>query len=93
MEIGKNAGIVGEITWHGGEVYIYNCYNRGNCPNIIGYDNHEGICINLNNYGADATVDKLNVESDIEQGLKDTKLYRSNAWISKDGQVALDWEK
>ncbi len=99
--VNRRAGIAGQVKYKGGNTYIYNCYNRGDiigCPDIIGYDGGAGSCINLNSYGAsEATieklVEKLNVESDIEQGLKDTKLYRSNAWTLKDGQIALDWEK
>ena len=85
------------MKYKGGASYVYNCYNRGNIngyPEIIGRDDGVGSCINLNSYGAkEATIEKLNVESKIDEGLKDTNLYRSNAWVMKNGQIALDWEK
>ena len=93
---GKRGGIVGAVKFQGGAAYIYNCYNRGNinsCPDIIGCDDRVGSCVNLHSYGANTTVEELNTQSDIDQGLKDTKLYRSNAWVMKDGHIALDWEK
>lgn len=93
----RRAGIVGQVRCRGGKSCTYNCYNRGNingCPEIIGYDWGVGEpYISLNNYGAtEATVEKLNVESDVDQVLKDTNLYRSNAWVMKDGKIALSWE-
>lgn len=90
----NRAGIVGTVDI--GKSYLYNCYNRGDisgCPDIIGYNGERGTSINLNSYGvSEATTEKLNVESDIQQVLRDTNLYRSNAWILKDGVIALDWE-
>ncbi len=98
----RRAGIVGQIRCKGGVSYIYNCYNRGNvagCPEILGYiwdpDVSVPVFINilLNNYGkSDATVEKLNKASDVEQALKDTGLYRTGVWKFKDGNIALDWE-
>ena len=95
---GKRGGIVGQVKCRGGISYVYNCYNRGDItgfPEIIGTDwGGAGSSIIQNNYGkADATIEKLNVESTIEQELKDTNLYRSNAWVMKGEQIALDWEK
>ncbi len=94
----RRGGIVGQVKCRGGISYVYNCYNRGDilgCPEIIGSDWGGGdLSITQNNYGkSEATVEKLNVASDIEQRLIDTNLYRSNAWVLKDGEIALDWEK
>ena len=90
--LNRRGGIVGQVKCMGGISYIYNCYNRGNidgCPEIIGYDwGGEGDYISLNNYGsAEATVEKLNVESEVEQALKDTNLYHTNVWVEKDGKI------
>ena len=66
----------------------------GSSQDIIGYDGGAGSCINLNSYGAlEATIEKLNVESKIDEGLKNTNLYRNNAWVMKNDKIALDWEK
>lgn len=92
----KRAGIVGQIKYNGGNTYIYNCYNKGDiqgCPDIIGWDGGNGTSTVLNSYGiSQATVEKLNTKSDIEKALKDTNLYRENAWKLKDGNIILDWE-
>lgn len=98
----RRAGIVGQVRCKGGTSYIYNCYNRGNiggCPEILGYVWDPEVAVPvftnvlLNNYGvADATVEKLNKEADIDQALKDTGLYRAGAWKIKDGNIVLDWE-
>ena len=94
--IDKRAGIVAQIRLNGGNSYIYNCYNRGDIqgyPDIIGYDFGKGSSIVLNSYGAaQATVEKLNTKSDVEQILKDKNLYRENAYKIKDGNIVLDWE-
>ena len=94
---GKRAGVVGQVRCRGGNGYIYNCYNRGNTEGgneILGMDlNGGGEFVSLNNYGAtDATIEKLNKESDVEQALKDTGLYRVGVWKLKNGNIALDWE-
>ncbi|MCI8352782.1 MAG: hypothetical protein HFJ58_04180 [Clostridia bacterium] len=94
---GKKAGIVAQVKCRVGVSYVYNCYNRGNtngANQIIGYDwGGTGSSISLNNYGAtDATIEKLNKESDVEQALKDTGLYRVGVWKLKNGNIALDWE-
>lgn len=52
-----------------------------------------GGTISLNNYGiSTATIEKLNVESNIDTVLKETNLYRNNAYKLKDGVIVLDWE-
>ncbi len=39
-----------------------------------------------------ATIEKLNVASDVDQLLKDTNLYKASVWKIKDGVIALEWE-
>lgn len=94
--VNKRAGIAGQIKYNGGNTYIYNCYNKGDiqgCPDITGWDGGNGTSTVLNSYGvSQATVEKLNTKSDIESALKDTNLYRENAWKLKDGNIVLDWE-
>ena len=99
----RRGGITGQVKCRGGNSYIYNCYNRGDiagCPEIIGYDfgeggnvSNQGELIAVNNYGKlQATISHLNVDSNVIEELKETNLYRFNAYVLKEGVIALDWE-
>ncbi len=99
----RRGGIVGQVKCRGGRSYIYNCYNRGEiagCPEIIGYDFGEGDNVPdqgeieaIHNYGKlEATITKLNVDSNVPEELKKTNLYRFDAYVLKDGMISLDWE-
>lgn len=46
------------------------------------------------NYGKGATLEDLNQSptSGVPQELEDLGLYRSNAWVSIEDKILLDWE-
>lgn len=92
---GYNGGIVASCGYGGGSSYIYNCYNEG----IIVCTQQGGSLIYENIYytEVDITVDNLNKNSNIVQGLQEKNLYISNAFTSdtsniNNGYPILKWQ-
>lgn len=92
---GYNGGIVASCGYGGGSSYIYNCYNEGNivCTQQGGSLIYENIYYTK----VDITVDNLNKNSNIVQGLQEKNLYISNAFTSdtsniNNGYPILKWQ-
>ena len=84
------------MGFEGSVGYLYNCYNKGDAEGaeIVSLNCNPSLDIISKCFGKDEVkVELLNEESDIVQGLKDTKLYRSNAWDLDGENIILDWEK
>ena len=92
---GYNGGIVASCGYGGGSSYIYNCYNEGNI--VCTQQGGSLIYENIYYTEVDITVDNLNKNSNIVQGLQEKNLYISNAFTSdtsniNNGYPILKWQ-